>query len=45
MEMKIKTTVRYHYIPIRMNEMRNRIALNAGKGVEKLGNPTLLLRM
>ena len=34
-EMQIKTTVRYHLIPVRMAIIKNLQAINAGEGVEK----------
>ena len=34
-EMQIKTTMRYHLIPVRMAAIQNLQAINAGKGVEK----------
>ena len=34
-EMKIKTTMRYHYMPVRMAAIQNLQAINAGEGVEK----------
>ena len=34
-EMQIKTTVRYHLIPVRMAIIKNLQTINAGEGVEK----------
>ena len=34
-EMQIKTTVRYHFTPVRMTAIQSLQAINAGKGVEK----------
>ena len=34
-EMQIKTTMRYHFTPVRMAAIRNLQAINAGEGVEK----------
>ena len=34
-EMQIKTTMRYHFMPVRMAEIQNLQAINAGEGVEK----------
>ena len=34
-EMQIKTTVRYHFTPVRMAAIQNQQAINAGEGVEK----------
>jgi len=34
-EMQIKTTLRYHFTPIRMAPIQNLKAINAGEGVEK----------
>ena len=34
-EMQIKTTMRYHYTPVRMAAIQNLQAINAGEGVEK----------
>ena len=34
-EMKIKTTMRYHLIPIRMTIIKKTQKINAGEGVEK----------
>ena len=34
-EMQIKTTMRYHFTPVRMATIQNPQAINAGKGVEK----------
>ena len=33
-EMQIKTTMRYHFMPVRMAEIQNS-PINAGEGVEK----------
>ena len=33
--MQIKTTMRYHYTPVRMVAIQNLQAINAGEGVEK----------
>ena len=41
-EMQIKTTMRYHYTPVRMAAIQVCKAINAGEGVEK-GNPLTLL--
>ena len=32
---QIKTTMRYHYTPVRMAAIQNLQAINAGEGVEK----------
>ena len=34
-EMQIKTTVRYHFTPVRMAAIQSLQAINAGEGVEK----------
>ena len=34
-EMQIKTTMRYHFTPIRMAVIQKSAAINAGEGVEK----------
>ena len=34
-EMQIKTTMRYHIIPVRMAEIQSLQAINAGEGMEK----------
>ena len=34
-EMQIKTTMRYHYTPVRMTAIQNLQTINAGEGVEK----------
>ena len=34
-EMQIKTTMRYHYTPVRMAAIQKSKAINAGEGVEK----------
>ena len=34
-EMQIKTTMRYHFTPVRMAVIKNLQAINAGEGVEK----------
>ena len=34
-EMQIKTTMRYHYTPVRMAATQRLQAINAGEGVEK----------
>ena len=34
-EMQIKTTMRYHFTPVRMAANQNLQAINAGEGVEK----------
>ena len=34
-EMQIKTTMRYHFIPVRMAIIKNLQTINAGEGVEK----------
>ena len=34
-EMQIKTTMRYHLMPVRMLRSKSLQAINAGKGVEK----------
>ena len=34
-EMHIKTTMRYHYTPVRMIAVQKSTAINAGEGVEK----------
>ena len=34
-EMQIKTTMRYHFTPVRMAAIKSLQAINAGKGVEK----------
>ena len=33
--MQIKTTVRYHLMPVRMSAIQNLQAINAGEGVKK----------
>ena len=33
--MQIKTTMRYHFMPVRMAVTKNLQAINAGEGVEK----------
>ena len=33
--MQIKTTMRYHFTPVRMAVIQNLQAINAGEGVEK----------
>ena len=35
-EMQIKTTMRYHFMPVRMAESKSLQAINAGEGVEKM---------
>ena len=34
-EMQIKTTMRYHFTPVRMAVIQKSTAVNAGEGVEK----------
>jgi len=34
-EMQIKTTMRYHFMPVRMAAIKSLQAINAGEGVEK----------
>ena len=34
-EMQIKTTMRYHFTPVRMTAIQKSKAINAGEGVEK----------
>ena len=34
-EMQIKTTMRYHFTPVRMAVIQKSQAINAGEGVEK----------
>ena len=34
-EMQIKTSMRYHYMPVRMAAIKSLQAISAGKGVEK----------
>ena len=34
-EMQIKTTMRYHFMPVIMAAIQNLQAINAGEGVEK----------
>ena len=41
-EMQIKTTMRYHLIPVRMANIKKSTNNNAGEGVEK-GNPPAVL--
>ena len=36
-EMQIKTTMRYHYTPIKMDKIKNSDNPNVGKDVEQLG--------
>ena len=38
-EMQIKTTMRYHYMPVRMLLSKSLQAINAGEGVEKRESP------
>ena len=40
--MQIKTTMWYHFTPVRMAAIQSLQAINAGEGVEK-GNPVKLL--
>ena len=44
-EMQIKTTMRYHLIPVRMAAIQSLQAINAGEGVEKREPITLLVGM
>ena len=44
-EMQIKTTVRYHFIPVRMAAIQSLQAINAGEGVRKWKPLTLLVGM
>ena len=34
-EMQIKTTIRYHFTPVRMAVIQKSTSINAGEGVEK----------
>ena len=34
-EMQIKTTMRYHYMPVRMAAIQKSTSINTGEGVEK----------
>jgi len=34
-EMQIKTTVRYHFMPVRMAAIQKSTSIDAGEGVEK----------
>ena len=34
-EMQIKTTIRYHFTPVRMAAIQESTTINAGEGVEK----------
>ena len=38
-EMQIKSTMRYHFMPVRMTAIQTLQAINAGEGVEK-GDPS-----
>ena len=44
-EMQIKTTMRYHLIPVRMAIVKNLQTINAGEGVEKREPLALLVGM
>ena len=35
-EMQIKTTMRYHFTPVRMAAIKSLQAINAGEGVEEM---------
>ena len=38
-KMQIKTTVRYHYTPIRMDKVRNNESIKCYKGYEDMSHP------
>ena len=44
-EMQIKTTMRYHFTPVRMAIIKNLQTINAGEGVEKREPSVLLVGM
>ena len=44
-EMQIKTTIRYHLMPVRMAAIKNLRTINSGEGVEKRNPLTLLVGM
>ena len=44
-EMQIKTTVRYHFIPVRMVIIKSLQTINAGESVEKRETSALLVGM
>ena len=44
-EMQIKTTVRYHFIPVRMVIIKSLQTINAGESVEKREASALLVGM
>ena len=44
-EMQIKTTMRFHLMPVRMAAIKNLRTINSGEGVEKRNPLTLLVGM
>ena len=42
-EMQIKTTMRYHFMPVRMALSKSLQAINAGEGVEKGNQPSYIV--